>query len=348
MTDAPKRILALDGGGIRGALSLGVLERVEEAYRERLARPDLVLRDVFDLFAGTSTGAIIAASLAWGHPVREVIRLYTEQGRAMFRRSPPWGVIRAKYRAESLADMFRKMFLEEDGTPARLGTARLSDRLLLTVLRNATTGSAWPLTNNPAANFNAEGPECNLNIPIWKLLRASTAAPTFFPPERIALGDQIFTFIDGAVTPYNNPGLIALLTATLPEYRVEWATGEDQIFLLSVGTGRVRATLPTKPLGRLNLIDHLLYLPPALMGSMAEHQDMLCRVLGRCVHGDAIDAELRDMKGAGVLPDDARLCSYARVNPVIKSRISLDAVHRVDELLAIGRAAGDKVVPRLS
>ena len=62
----PKRILALDGGGIRGALTLGCLERIEAILRQRHRRPDLRLCEYFDLIGGTSTGAIIAAALAIG------------------------------------------------------------------------------------------------------------------------------------------------------------------------------------------------------------------------------------------------------------------------------------------
>ena len=51
----------------------------------------------------------------------------------------------------------------------------------MVVVRNHSTGSAWPLTNNPDANFNDPSrPDCNLNIPLWELVRASTAAPVYF------------------------------------------------------------------------------------------------------------------------------------------------------------------------
>ena len=60
----PKRILALDGGGIRGALTLWYLGEIEQILRDRHKRPDLVLCDYFDFIGGTSTGAIIAAALA--------------------------------------------------------------------------------------------------------------------------------------------------------------------------------------------------------------------------------------------------------------------------------------------
>jgi patatin-like phospholipase/acyl hydrolase len=65
----PKRILSLDGGGIRGVLTLQFLDRIEAMLRNRTGIPDLVLCDYFDLIGGTSTGSIIAAALACGFSV---------------------------------------------------------------------------------------------------------------------------------------------------------------------------------------------------------------------------------------------------------------------------------------
>ncbi len=66
---APKRILSLDGGGIRGVLTLEYLEVIEETLKKRYANENLLLCDYFDLIGGTSTGSIIAAGLACGMPV---------------------------------------------------------------------------------------------------------------------------------------------------------------------------------------------------------------------------------------------------------------------------------------
>src|ERR1700749_1361288 len=64
----PKHILALDGGGIRGVLTLEYLEVIEALLRQRRKDPNLLLSDYFDLIGGTSTGSIIAAGLACGMP----------------------------------------------------------------------------------------------------------------------------------------------------------------------------------------------------------------------------------------------------------------------------------------
>ena len=85
--------------------------------------------------------------------------------------------------------------------------------------------------------------ECNLDLPLWQLVRASTAAPLYFPPEIITLGRQKFEFLDGGITAYNNPALIAYLTATQPCYRIGWPAGTDQLHLVSIGTGQTRARI---------------------------------------------------------------------------------------------------------
>ena len=73
----PKRILAIDGGGVRGIVALEFLERIESELSERAGKPTL-LCDHFDLVGGTSTGAIIATGLALGLSVAEIRAAYLE------------------------------------------------------------------------------------------------------------------------------------------------------------------------------------------------------------------------------------------------------------------------------
>src|SRR6476620_7182158 len=80
----PKRILCLDGGGIRGILTLEYLGVVESMLRKRSGRDDFLLCDYFDLIGGTSTGSIIAAGLACGMSVGELKALYREIGLDVF------------------------------------------------------------------------------------------------------------------------------------------------------------------------------------------------------------------------------------------------------------------------
>jgi hypothetical protein len=327
----PKRILALDGGGICGVFSLMVLKRIEELFRRQHPdQPNLKLRDVFDFFAGTSTGAIIATFLAWGLTVDEVLELYEKRGAEMFVPAPWYERFwKAKFRAEAITEFFQEFFQEDDPkhTPALLGTRKLwvgdTPKYLLAVMRNATTGSAWPVTNNPRAKFNypPTAPECNLNIPLWQLLRASTAAPTYFPPEEIKLGEQTHIFVDGGITPYNNPALIAVLTATLPCYHIEWPTGWDRLQVVSVGACSVRTRLKKSEARKVYKLDFLEYIAPAFLGTVAMEQDLLCRVLGYNVFGAELESELGDLPGAqaGLLPSGDKKFTYVRYDKHFKA-----------------------------
>jgi hypothetical protein len=360
-----KRILACDGGGIGALFTLQVLKRVEQIFREDRQRPDLVLRDVFDFFAGTSTGAIVATALAWGMTVEQVEDLYLARAKEMFTPMFWFKRHRAKYRMEDLADLFRAQFHEDDAakTPALLGTKKLevAGRLkyLLVVVRNASTGSAWPICNNPRAKFNRlDDPECNLNIPLWQLLRASTAAPTYFPPELIALGGKEYLFVDGGITPFNNPALIAVLTATLPSFQIEWPTGVDKLLVVSIGTGFERVRYETTRVRDLHVLHHVRHVIAALLASTVQEQDLTCRVLGECRFGGEIDQEVGTLQGPGLLSAQEKKFTYLRYNRIFKltetremteatgQRFTLDNVGLMPYLRRVGEEYAREYVRR--
>src|ERR1044071_118835 len=83
--EGPRKLLALDGGGIRGAISIEVLGKIESLLQEELGKgDDFVLADYFDYVAGTSTGAIIATCVSLGMRVKDIRDFYAESGPAMF------------------------------------------------------------------------------------------------------------------------------------------------------------------------------------------------------------------------------------------------------------------------
>src|SRR6185503_5341480 len=144
--------LSLDGGGIRGLITLGVLQRLEDLLRERNdAGPEFRLCDFFDYVGGTSTGAIIAALLARGYSVREIHAFYTRFATRVFKRRLNWWA--AKFDARKLDALLADTFRNGDGSHADL-TPKNLHCLFLAVTRNATTDSAWPVSSNPAARFN--------------------------------------------------------------------------------------------------------------------------------------------------------------------------------------------------
>jgi uncharacterized protein len=232
MTDYPflnprrpgqRRLLALDGGGIRGLLTLGILEKLEEDLRAAHG-PGFRLCDYFDFIGGTSTGAILAAGLAIGKSVEELIAFYLDAGAQMFE---PNALIRrawSKYSSDPLEAKLKSVFDED----VSLGSDKLKT-LLLVVMRNVTTDSPWPVTNNPYAKYNGRArADCNLNLPLWQLVRASTAAPTYFPPEVVRIGPREFVFVDGGVTPYNIPAFVMYRNAVLPPFELGWEKGRAQ------------------------------------------------------------------------------------------------------------------------
>jgi len=328
-----KKLLAIDGGGIRGVLALEVLQRIEDLLGTKSGRAEFRLADYFDYIAGTSTGGIIAAGLSIGMPVSEILTFYREAGAQMFVKSNLLQRLRYKFEDEPLAVKLREVF----GATTTLGSEKLRTLLLL-VMRNATTDSPWPISNNPYARYNDTAREdCNLDFPLWQLVRASTAAPTFFPPEVIVLKSsdpdkaQEFVFVDGGVTMYNNPAFQMFLMATLDRYwakkpEARWRPGAEQMLIVSVGTG----TSPNAQTGlepdEMNLLFNARTIPSALMLAALNEQDLLCRVFGNCLSGDPIDRELNDLVGsAGPLRRDEKLFTYLRYNAEL-TRQGLDGL----------------------
>lgn len=359
----PKKILACDGGGILGLISVEVLARIEALLREQqplAKRRDFVLADYFDYFAGTSTGAILAGCLSLGMSVDRIRTFYLSSGREMFDKAGLLDRLRYKYDDDKLSMKLK----QEIGTDTTLGSDKLRS-LLTVVMRNATTDSPWPLSNNPGAYYNqrqrddgSNRDNCNLDLPLWQLLRASTAAPTYFPPEVIQVGEQSFIFVDGGVTTYNNPAFLAFTMATLDRYAVSWPAGEDKLLVVSVGTGNAaRANANLTP-GQMHLLYQASNIPGALMAAAQYQQDLLCRMFGKCLVGGALDRELGDMIGAQG-PVTPKLFTYLRYDADV-SREGLnalnlpdvdpqhvqlmDSIDYIDEIQRVGHSVGEQQV----
>jgi patatin-like phospholipase/acyl hydrolase len=363
----PRKLLALDGGGIRGIMTLEVLARIESELQNKLGRGDkFVLADYFDYVAGTSTGAIIATCLSIGMRVDEIRDFYIDSGPAMFDKT---NLIRRytrnKFHDQKLAKKLQDVIAKKTGEPeATLGCEALRTYLLL-ILRNATTDSPWPISNNPAAKYNDRTrPVSNLDLPLWKLVRASTAAPTYFPPEVLTIRDSKlidheFVFVDGGVTMYNNPAFQLFLMATVAPYNLRWPAGEDKMLLVSLGTGSAANANENLGPEQMNIVYNASSIPSALMFAAANEQDFLCRVFGNCLNGGMLDRELGVMMGInGQGPVIPKLFSYMRYNADLL-RIGLDAlglahieprnvqqldsVDHISELQEVGRAVAKQV-----
>lgn len=346
-----RKLLAIDGGGIRGILALRVLKRIEAILREQSGNPDLVLADYFDYIGGTSTGGIIAAALSIGMSVAELESFYLREASAMFSltANPVKRLLYARYDASPLQKRLQDVF----GKDTTLGSSKLKTLLMLVML-NARTNSPWPVSSNPKAKYNdaAYGVENNLNFPLWQLVRASAAAPYFFEPVEIAVGSQNYLFYDGALSSLNNPAFKLFQMATLPSYRLEWPTGADKMLLVSVGTG-----LLPKEIGKQRILDKqvattMLVAMQSLMFAGTAEVDMQCRSFGKVLAGDPIDSEVGDFIGDSPIGGEP-LFTYLRYNALLteKGLSSLGCAHlanngfRLDDIAAIEPSAevGDAI-----
>jgi hypothetical protein len=263
-TDGPKRILSIDGGGVRGAVAAAFLQKLEQTLRDRHGRADLVLSDYFDLIGGTSVGAILAAGLALGASATDAVNTFNTMAPRLFGRSsilPRLPLIQARFDPRRLAALLQEQFGDATlGSAAwRTGFGAVSKRI--------DTGSTWVLTNCPRAKYwNGDPAEIaagvpdaqmrttpNRDYPLAKVVQSSAAAPVYFDlvPIEVIRG-QPGVFFDGAMTPHGNPTLQMAMVALMPAYGFGWQAGADQLLIVSVGTGAPR---PRKPewVGRKSL-----------------------------------------------------------------------------------------------
>ena len=372
--DRPRRMLALDGGGIRGLITLGFLVKIEAMIQEKTGQ---ALCEYFDYIGGTSTGAIIAASLARGMTTSDLIKFYTDFGQQMFDPSALLERFKYLHTADPLIRQLQQVF----GANTTLDPDDLKC-LLLVVTKNVTTDSAWPVSSNPDAKYNDPARiDNNAKVPLWKLVRASTAAPVYFPAEVMTWDpgnpSKAAVFVDGGMTPYNNPAFLLYRMATEPAYRLNWKTGEKNLLLISVGTGAAESLGATAAAPNKNIVSTVAGLPGALMYAMQVDQDIACRSVGRCTYGAPLDRELMDLVprnlrdgmtlqesyAAPAIPlsqDLGRNFIYARYNADLSRQglnalgfpdIDADNIQKMDcpdnipMLLRIGQAASSQVSP---
>jgi hypothetical protein len=241
-----KRILALDGGGVKGIITIAFLEKIEEILKDRSGRgDDFRLSDYFDLVGGTSVGALLATLIALGYPVAQIKDMFMAWTPQVFRH--PWPAIpffTPRFSSRSLKKRARKLLGEHTLEDADLRTG------LAIITKRVDTGSPWVLTNNPRAKYWNDPPDGsylgNRHFRIADLVCASTAAPYYFAPKRIRIVPKSTRptvsglFVDGGVSPFNNPALMLLMLAGIKGYGLQWDLGADHLFMVSVGTGSYR------------------------------------------------------------------------------------------------------------
>ena len=219
----PYRILALDGGGIRGVFTTTVLERLEQACPGFLGRVDLL--------AGTSTGGIIALGLAAGLSPGELTRLYLGRGGEIFESrygvlDPVTRLVWAAYDNRNLQRILEETFAGRGETLGDLARRVLIPTFDLDSGARAGQGPDARRTWKPKFFHNYPGPGSDADARVVDVALRTSAGPTYFPTYQ--------GYVDGGVIA-NNPSMAALAQAIHPE------TGRqriEEVRLLSVGTGQ--------------------------------------------------------------------------------------------------------------
>lgn len=228
------RILAIDGGGIRGIVPAVVLGQLEETLQQITQNPDTRLVDYFDLFAGTSTGSMIIAGLlapdSGGRPsysAKEIVELYFDNAEIIFQDSllqdikSVAGLVNVKYNPEGIESVFQQHFADTE----------LKDLLKPTLI------PVYDLTRGKNYFFRQQKAQTSArhNYFLKDLLRCATSAITYFPPTQISTVDNSIKrcFIDGGIFA-NNPALSAYAEFRYhnPELHAK------NTMMLSLGTGK--------------------------------------------------------------------------------------------------------------
>lgn len=354
----PKHILAIDGGGVRGLIALAYLERIERWLRQTFG-DGMRLSDAFDLIGGTSTGALIATGVSLGMEAGELISTYLSLSRRVFR-GGRWhgGAFVPKFRTKPLLRAIRARVGDET-----LGSDKLRTGLAI-VAKRLDSGSVWVFHNNPKGKyFGAEGQSSsfvsNKDLPLAQLLRASAAAPTFFAPEDITIAPGVQgRFVDGGVSPYNNPALLLLMLATVKGYGFNWPTGVERLSIISLGTG-IEPIAPEQTRSMLSAALAVQSLKSVLQDASWQTQTIL-QWLGDTLDPWEIDSEIGDLSADQLGPEP--LFRYIRCNVMLEQRwladnldialserelkalALLDRADRGQALLDIGRAAASRQI----
>jgi predicted acylesterase/phospholipase RssA len=217
---APRRILSIDGGGIRGLIPAVLLESLEAAT----GKP---ARESFDFVAGTSTGAILAGGIGAGFSGEQLASLYRRRGPELFRQIPVLSVLRRIVTGQ-LYDVsrLREMIAEELGDRAGWRINDVPPDILVTA-KALDDGHQWYFVKDrPGLNRASTG-----GYALVDCLTASAAAPTYFAPWQI---DGIGLLVDGGTGVAGNPVYQACVEAF--EYTGEYQPSET--IVVSLGTGR--------------------------------------------------------------------------------------------------------------
>jgi uncharacterized protein len=259
------KVLAIDGGGIRGIIPAIILAEIQK-------RITLELFQVFDLIAGTSTGGIIALGIGTqckgGQPYApaELLDLYVKNGPAIFQKNlltPERQVVLPKYSPDALESVLAQFFKDVEFSTA------LTPLLI----------SSYDLQGQIPFFFKSHriAADPTFNWKLTEIARATSAAPTFFLPLHVTRGDQDYALVDGGVF-VNNPSVAAYAEAR------SLYPDATEIMVVSVGTGDRRDQITYSAAKDWGLLGWSRQIVPVLMDSVSEAVDYEMRSISGCTY----------------------------------------------------------------
>jgi len=313
------KVLTIDGGGIRGIIPGIILDELQKRLSEDLW-------EAFDLIAGTSTGGIIALGIGTrchgGNPYSpsELVDLYVQNGPSIFRKTvltPARELILPKYSSDgleaALAEFFGDTQFDTALTPLLISSYDLQSQLPFFFKSHKIAGDK------------------SYNWSLAEIARATSAAPTYFPPLHLMRGGQDYALIDGGVF-VNNPAMAAYAEArSLYKDAVEF-------LIVSVGTGDRQDQIAYASAKDWGLLGWARQIVPVLMDSVSEAVDYELRALPGCTY---YRLQVPDLQQASTDMDDVTPENLANLQ-----RVAHDYVYSIMELLdticeelAMGRGA---------
>lgn len=272
-----KKILSLDGGGIRGIIPAAILANLETRLQKSKGDDNVRIAGFFDLLAGTSTGGILTclyltpekAGSSWPRfSASQVLEFYLELGPSSFHRSfsqlltSGLGVFKSRYCEDALYGLCKK---------------KMGDSYISEVLKDCLITS-YEMSSRKAllfSKYNVSKFGDSADYKLCDIARATSAAPTYFPPARIFARDNTDRhLVDGGVYA-NNPAMCALVEAV----KLWPGLAINDYFILSVGTGKSEKYYSWEKTHKFGYLRWLEPIIDILTSSVAETTDFQMRQL---------------------------------------------------------------------
>ncbi|MED4018682.1 CBASS cGAMP-activated phospholipase [Sutcliffiella cohnii] len=293
------KMLSIDGGGIRGVFAIAILQEIENKYKKPIY-------ELFDCFAGTSTGSIIAASITCKISMDKLMASYKKYGKKIFVKQAKVGFFKSIYSDRYLRRFFQKAF----------GDLSLSDiqKPLLIPAVDITHGK--PFVHRSNFGFQEE---TDNSVLLWDAVLSSCSAPVYFPPNNI---NNRYLSIDGGLWA-NNPSLVCM-TEALHHFQ----QNINEINILSLGTGQQKIDFSISENIDWGIKQWLPFQLPSLK--------ITPKLLDLALHlsSESVSYHCQLLLGS----------QYLRLNAELGEEMPFDDIEFIEQLIALGKEVYSKEV----